>query len=392
MANRAEKLRKAYEFKLGKDIASKLSDGQIALISKHYNSLSEDEQSQIDSYIVMGKTNDLSEMANGFIEEEKQSSSKQSPIAIKEDSPKIIGTVKKITAESFKNGTSLDVIERIQETIESISKVPQETIDSISTIPKGIQETIDSISKSIEGIQETIESISKVPQETIKTIESISKVPQETIKTIESISKVPQETIKTIESISTIPKGIQETIESISTIPQETIKTIESISKKSAITPPEIKSNPVADKVVVKKDKYENYLNELITQQKVGGNTLSKSQIKEGFLKRKDKISFEKFVEKVISTKTVKSSITPPEIKSNPFAGGVDLGSRSGALVKSPTGSLEKYVSGVSKPKKMGGIEDDISKITKSVISIAEILSGQKKLKDSSTSYDRRKA
>ena len=40
----------------------------------------------------------------------------------------------------------------------------------------------------------------------------------------------------------------------------------------------------------------------------------------------------------------------------------------------------------------MGGIEDDISKITKSVISIAEILSGQKKLKDSSTSYDRRKA
>ena len=162
MANRVEKLRKAYEFKLGKDIASKLSDEQIALISKHYNSLSEDEQSQIDSYIVMGKTNDLSEMANGFIEEEKQSSSKQSPIAIKEDSPKIIGTEKKITAESFKNKTSLDVIERIQETIESISKVPQ-------------------------GIQETIETISKVPQETI---ESISKVPQETIETI---SKVPQE-------------------------------------------------------------------------------------------------------------------------------------------------------------------------------------------------------
>ena len=75
MANRAEKLRKAYEIKLGKDIASKLSDEQIALISKHYNSLSEDEQSQIDSYVVMGKTNDLSEMANGFIEEEKQSSS-----------------------------------------------------------------------------------------------------------------------------------------------------------------------------------------------------------------------------------------------------------------------------------------------------------------------------
>ena len=140
------------------------------------------------------------------------------------------------------------------------------------------------------------------------------------------------------------------------------------------------------------KDRYEYYLNELLTQQKVGGNALSKSQIKEGFLKRKDKISFEKFVEKVISTKTAKSAIAPPEIKSNPVSGGVGLGSRGGGLVKSPTGALEKYVSGVSKPQKMSGIEDDISKITKSVISIAEILSGQKKLKDSSTSYDRRKA
>jgi len=140
------------------------------------------------------------------------------------------------------------------------------------------------------------------------------------------------------------------------------------------------------------KDRYEYYLNELLTQQKVGGNALSKSQIKEGFLKRKDKISFEKFVEKVISTKAAKSTITPPEIKSNPVTGGVGLGSRGGGLVKSPTEALEKYVSGVSKPQKMGGIEDDISKITKSVISIAEILSGQKKLKDSSTSYDRRKA
>ena len=140
------------------------------------------------------------------------------------------------------------------------------------------------------------------------------------------------------------------------------------------------------------KDRYEYYLNELLTQQKVGGNALSKSQIKEGFLKRKDKISFEKFVEKVISTKTAKSAIAPPEIKSSPVTNGVGLGSRGGGLVKSPTGALEKYVSGASKPQKMGGIEDDISKITKSVISIAEILSGQKKLKDSSTSYDRRKA
>ena len=76
MANRAEKLRKAYEFKLGNNLVDKLSDEQIALISKYYNSLSEDDQRQIDSYIFMGKVNDLSEMARGFIEE-----SKNSPVA-----------------------------------------------------------------------------------------------------------------------------------------------------------------------------------------------------------------------------------------------------------------------------------------------------------------------
>jgi GH24 family phage-related lysozyme (muramidase) len=69
MANRSERLRKAYEFKLGKDVASKLSDEQIQLISGYYNSLSKDEQSQIDIDIFMGKTNDLSEMASSFIEE-----------------------------------------------------------------------------------------------------------------------------------------------------------------------------------------------------------------------------------------------------------------------------------------------------------------------------------
>ena len=74
MANRAEKLRKAYEFKLGNNLVDKLSDEQIALISKYYNSLSEDDQRQIDGYIFMGKVNDLSEMAKGFIEESKNSS------------------------------------------------------------------------------------------------------------------------------------------------------------------------------------------------------------------------------------------------------------------------------------------------------------------------------
>ena len=72
MSKRTERLRKAYEFKLGKDVASKLSDEQIALISGYYSSLSKDEQSQIDIDIFMGKTNDLSEMASSFIGENEE--------------------------------------------------------------------------------------------------------------------------------------------------------------------------------------------------------------------------------------------------------------------------------------------------------------------------------
>jgi len=73
MANRSERLRKAYEFKLGKDVTSKLFDEQILLISSYYKSLSKDEQSKIDIDIFMGKTNDLSEMATSFIEENEES-------------------------------------------------------------------------------------------------------------------------------------------------------------------------------------------------------------------------------------------------------------------------------------------------------------------------------
>jgi hypothetical protein len=69
MATKTEKLRKAYEFKLGKQLTDKLSDAQISLLSSYYNSLSEEEQRQIDNDIAMGKTNDLSDMAKTLIQE-----------------------------------------------------------------------------------------------------------------------------------------------------------------------------------------------------------------------------------------------------------------------------------------------------------------------------------
>jgi hypothetical protein len=70
MSNKAERLRKAYEFKLGKDFVSKLSDDQLKILSKYYNSLSDSEQSDLDNKIFKGHTDtDLHEMARGMMEE-----------------------------------------------------------------------------------------------------------------------------------------------------------------------------------------------------------------------------------------------------------------------------------------------------------------------------------
>jgi hypothetical protein len=120
MANRSERLRKAYEFKLGKDVASKLSDEQIVLISSYYKSLSKDEQSQIDIDIFMGKTNDLSEMASSFIEENEEPPVKKAKVTATatKEKPKG-GLVFAGTGKSGKGGEDL-VDEKIDERILKI--------------------------------------------------------------------------------------------------------------------------------------------------------------------------------------------------------------------------------------------------------------------------------
>lgn len=54
MASKSERLRLAYEYKLGKDLASKLSDRQIKKLSEYYNSLPPKEQTKVDSEIIKG--------------------------------------------------------------------------------------------------------------------------------------------------------------------------------------------------------------------------------------------------------------------------------------------------------------------------------------------------
>lgn len=138
------------------------------------------------------------------------------------------------------------------------------------------------------------------------------------------------------------------------------------------------------------KDRYEYYLNELLTEQTLGGQQLSKEQIKEGFSKRKNKISFEKFVDSVVSTGSAKAALSPGVSPVAP--GGDGLGPKGSALIKSPGGALQKFVEGVSKTSQVGGIESDISIITKTVVSIADILSKQKKFNEDAAAYEKRKA
>jgi cytochrome c553 len=82
MARDPKVTRKAYEYKLGKDLASKLDDKQIHLLSEYYNSLSDKETSDIDSQIVQGRNNtELHEMAIGMVEENESKKTPPKPKA-----------------------------------------------------------------------------------------------------------------------------------------------------------------------------------------------------------------------------------------------------------------------------------------------------------------------
>ena len=68
MARDPQQLRKTYESKLGKDLVAKLTDQQINIISKFYNSLGKEEQSEIDSKIFkVYNDSELHEMAKSLL-------------------------------------------------------------------------------------------------------------------------------------------------------------------------------------------------------------------------------------------------------------------------------------------------------------------------------------
>jgi len=207
--SKAEKLRKAYEFKLGKKLVSKLSDEQIKLLSKFYNSLSESEQRNIDNRIFKGYSDtELHQMVEGFLQEQETPTVKPKVTTVKSSAitaSKLFGedryqkyvseltsegTIegKKLTPEERKEGFKkrenkidfekfIDKVLRKKDTVESSKKiqskldgggalVPSPKMNIEKFIPPPVtektQENLDEILSGIDSILETLREEQKI--------------------------------------------------------------------------------------------------------------------------------------------------------------------------------------------------------------------------------------
>ena len=68
------KLRQSYDYRFGKDFASKLTNDQLSSISKHYNSLPDEMSSAIESRRMQGYPDELKDMAERMIKGQKPKS------------------------------------------------------------------------------------------------------------------------------------------------------------------------------------------------------------------------------------------------------------------------------------------------------------------------------
>lgn len=158
MARDPKRLRKAYEFKLGKDRAKKLSDEQISLVSKYYNSLPEDEQKKIDNSLFQGRSdNDLIEMVDSFIAENEESSTDSD--FVKEVNEKL---------DSNLRGVSDDILGKIDELIagyeQKVKEGPTKTSTALAVYEGDkakdedlVSEEIDERILSLLGLEDAID-------------------------------------------------------------------------------------------------------------------------------------------------------------------------------------------------------------------------------------------
>lgn len=97
-------------------------------------------------------------------------------------------------------------------------------------------------------------------------------------------------------------------------------------------------------------DRYEYYVNELVTEGKIGGNPLTAQERKEGFKKRGNKVAFQTFVDKLLDKKASATTKVRPNFRVRALPGDI---SRGGALAKlsakvsQPQPEVQKQASGI---------------------------------------------
>jgi len=117
-------------------------------------------------------------------------------------------------------------------------------------------------------------------------------------------------------------------------------------------------------------ERYQQYVDELTAEGTIDGEKLSPTERKEGFKKRKDKVDFEKFVEKVVSKK--KSAAPSMSGQRTSLGGG-----GGGAIVKAQRVSAGKIV-----PQQAGEeTKENMDEILKGIDSILNSLREQENIK-----------
>jgi len=128
-------------------------------------------------------------------------------------------------------------------------------------------------------------------------------------------------------------------------------------------------------------ERYQQYVDELTAEGTIDGEKLSPTERKEGFKKRKDKVDFEKFVEKVVSKK--KSAAPSMSGQRTSLGGGGGGGS---AIVKAQRVSAGKIV-----PQQAGEeTKENMDEILKGIDSILNSLREQENIKKKQLKLQRR--
>ena len=129
-------------------------------------------------------------------------------------------------------------------------------------------------------------------------------------------------------------------------------------------------------------ERYQQYVDELTAEGTIDGEKLSAAERIEGFKKRKDKIDFQQFVEKILQKKQSTSNKTP-ELKPS-------LGSGGGAIIKA---TKTKIDSGKLVPTEAGDkTEENLDEILKGIDSILNSLKEQEKTKKKEAKKKRRES